>query len=96
MIKLAQALSAHREFQFRPKDHTGKFDHDFFKKSMKRIGPIKIRTGITSDDFFFNRYSVIMEARGVRIPRFMNPVRGRRHGKAKSFQQKNTKYDQGK
>lgn len=83
MIKLAQALSAAREFEINPRDHFGKFDHDFFKKSMKRIGPIKIRTGITSDDFFFDRYTIIFEARGVRIPRFMNPVRGRRKGKAK-------------
>lgn len=83
-IKIGQIFKHSPEYQFEPKDHFAAFDREFFKKSMKRTTPIRVRSGITGDDFIRNVVSVVFEAKGVRIPRFMNPVRGRRKGKLRT------------
>jgi len=85
MIKLGQIIRSPTEITIDPKTHRGSIDRDFFNKSMKRLGPIKMRMGWTTEDWFANTYSIVFEARGVRIPRFMNPVRGRRRGKTKTL-----------
>lgn len=83
MIKLARIIRYPPGFHIEYKDYMDSFDSDFLQKSLKRISAIKVRTGESGDDFYKKMQIVVLEARGLKIPRFMNPVRGRRHGKTK-------------
>lgn len=84
MIKLAKIIKVRAGAKIDPKDHFALFDREGLAKSLKRVDPIRVRTGETDEDFMNNCYSVVLEVKVYRIPRFINPLRGRRRGKTKT------------
>lgn len=85
MIKVGQIIRGPEGGDINEKDYLAGFDKEFFKKSVKRTGPIRVRKGHYGDDFVLNRISMVLEGWAVKLPRFLNPLRGRRKGKLKSI-----------
>lgn len=85
MIKVAQLISGPEGGEINENDYLAGFDKEFFKKSLKRRGPIRVRKGLNGDDFVRNRISLVLEGWAVKLPRFLNPIRGRRKGKLKAI-----------
>lgn len=84
-IKVGQVIQGPKGVDINPKDYFAGFDKEFYKKSLKRSGPIRARKGLLNEDFTHNRLSVVLEGWAVKLPRFMNPIRGRRKGKLKTL-----------
>jgi hypothetical protein len=85
MIKVAQLISGPAGTDINEKDYLPGFDKEFYKKSLKRVGQVRVRKGLNGDDFVHNRISMVLEGWATKLPRFMNPIRGRRKGKLKSL-----------